>query len=170
MTTIPDSPMLPHAQAAQSLLLQLRQIAQLVQGFTHVTSERRRRIGVVSAIPDEFLHAVSVACDAHPRLAAASEVTGAEFRDTIHFAREYLSVAEELEILARGLRGTVAERRHESAQKALRVYITAKRINHLERRETLIPHLAEMKRALGRTGLRRAKPPEPPPPASEPPS
>jgi len=102
------------------MLIQFREMAHSIHGFMHVPVSRRRQIGSVAAIPDEFLQAASVACDAHPRLAVASQVTGQEFRDTMEFAREFLSVADELELLSRGLRGTVALRRFESVQLALR--------------------------------------------------
>lgn len=144
-----------HQETAQAMMIQLRQIATTVAGFAHLSSTRRRKITSSASLPDAFLQAVAVACDATPHLASSSQISGAEIRDGLGFSQAYTSVADELELLARGLRGTVANRRFDLGQRALRAYGMAKSINRPEDRELLIPHLADMKRTLGR-GRRHA--------------
>ena len=149
MSTIPDQPS-PHEETAQAMLVQLRQLAHSIPGFTFVPARRRRQLSAAASVSDDFLQAVSVACDAQPRLASTGEITGAELRDMVSFARQFTSVADELVLLADGLRGTVAARRSEVAQRALRVYSNAKRIQRPEEKERLVPHLADMKRTLAK--------------------
>jgi hypothetical protein len=169
MTTIPEtpSPVLTHEEAAQSILLQFRRLTESIPGFSYLSIKGRRRITAAASLPDAFLQAVSVACDANPRLATTSEITGAELRDTIDYSRHYLSVADELDILAAGLRGTVAVRRSEPGRRALRAYEIAKRMNLTTDSQSLIPHLADMQRTLKR-GSRKTKRTQPEPPAAEP--
>ena len=85
-------------------------------------------------------------------------MTAGQIRDTIGFSHAHASLAEELRILARGVDDTVAERRNNVGQRALLVYNAANRLNRIEDREMLIPHLAAMKRTLnrGRTNAQRA--------------
>jgi hypothetical protein len=167
MSTIPESSI--HEQTAMAMLVQLRELAQSVKGFNFTSPTHRRRLAAQGNVPDAFLRSVAVACDAAPTLASSGGVTGAELRDMMAFARAYLSVADELELLAKGLRDTVAQHRAEGTEKALRVYFIAKRINRPAEREALIPHLRNMTRDLGKTRPKApadavpAKPPEPAP-------
>jgi hypothetical protein len=158
MTTIPDTPTPSHEETAQAMLTQLRKLAQSIPGFTFVPPVFRRRLTASASVPDDFLQSIGVACDATPRLATASEITGAELRDTITFSRQYNSVADELELLMNGIRGTIAVRRSEVGRRALRAYEIAKRLDHPEDRERLVPHIEDMKRTLGRSeALSKAK-------------
>jgi hypothetical protein len=162
MSTVEPLPITSHEEAAQKILIELRLIAKSVAGYTHVPVARFRKISTTAAVPDDFLQACAVACDANAQLAAASDVTGAELRDVIGFSRAYLSVADELELLARGLRGTVAVRRGEIAQRARRVYSMAKSMNLPVDRDRLVPHITEMKRTLNKTRVKRAPAADPP--------
>lgn len=130
------------------MLLQIRELARSIQGFGFAAKGRRLKISSKAALPDTFLDAAAVACDASPKLAAASGITGAEIRDTINFAAAFRSVAQELQLLGRGLEDTIAERRALAGTHSLRAYDLAKRMNAPEERELLIPHLANMERAL----------------------
>lgn len=168
MTTIPPVPPASHEEIAAAMMIQIRELAQSVSGFTFSAKGRRRKITPAASVPDPFLEAVAVACDASPHLGVASQVTTAELRDTITFSRAFTSVANELMVVARGFLDTVAERRNQVGQRALRAYSMAKSINRPEDRELLIPHLANMQRTLGR-GRKRvaATPPAPPAPPAQ---
>jgi hypothetical protein len=150
MSTIPEQSPSPHEETAQAMLVQLRQLAHSVPGFAFIPARRRRQLSASASVSDDFLQAVSVACDAQPRLGPSGEITGAELRGMVTFSRQYNSVADELVLLAEGLRGTVAVLRSDVCRRALRVYANAKRIESPEEMEKLIPHLADMKRTLGR--------------------
>jgi len=156
MTTIPE-PRPVYEETAMAMLQQLRALAATVPGFAHVPTGRRHKITPTASLPDAYLHAVSVACDASEHLALSSQITGAELRDGIAFSHAFLSVADELELIARGLRGTVAERRWDIGRRALRAYSIAKGINRPEDSAVLIPHIVTMARTLNRGG-RKALP------------
>jgi len=159
MTTIPDQPPINHEAAANALIAAVRELVQSgVPGFTLAAKGRRRKISTTAALSEAFLEAVAAACAVHPELATAGSVSAAEIRDTLVFSRVNASLAEELRILARGVDDTVAERRNNVGRRALLVYNAADRLNRIEEREMLIPHLAAMKRTLnrGRTNAQRA--------------
>ena len=159
MTTIPDQTPINHEAAANALIAAVRELVQSgVPGFTLAAKGRRRRISTTAALSDAFLEAVAAACAVHQELASNGGISAAEIRDTLVFSRVNASLAEELRILARGVDDTVAERRNNVGQRALLVYNAANRINRIEDRELLIPHLAAMKRTLnrGRTNAKRA--------------
>lgn len=165
MTLAPETAA-QHQEAATTLLLQFRELAHSVPGFTHLSLERRRKINVSVSLPNELLLAVGIACDAHEQLSLASQLTGAECRGEVAFGAGYTALANELEILARGIRDAVASRRYDVMQRALRVYNLAKRLNQPEDREVLIPHIEAMARTFARTKARTATPPPSPPPAT----
>jgi hypothetical protein len=159
MTTIPNQPPINHEAAANALIAAVRELVQSgVPGFTLSAKGRRRKISTTATLSEAFLEAVAAACAVHPELATNGSVTAAEIRDTLIFSRVNASLAEELRILARGVDDTVAERRNNVGQRALLVYNAADRINRIEDRELLIPHLAAMKRTLnrGRINSKRA--------------
>lgn len=169
MSTIPPTP-INHEEIANAIMIQIRELAQSVPGFTFAAKGRRRKITAAASLPDSFLEAVAVACDASPHLASSSQVTPAELREAINYGRAFTSVANELSVMTRGFLDTVAEHRNEVGQRALRAYSIAKSINRPEDRELLIPHLANMQRALGRgRPTKRAVAPAPPTAPVDPP-
>jgi hypothetical protein len=169
MTTIPPTP-INYEEAANAMMIQLRELVQSIPGFGYAAKGRRRKISSAAHVPDPFLEAVAVACDASVQLSAASELSAPELRGLIAFARAFTSLADEMQLIARGLHDTVAERRAGVGQRALRAYAVAKSINRPEDRELLIPHLANMQRTLGRTGRpsKAAAKPAPAQPPSDP--
>jgi len=150
-----------YEQTAMAMLQQLRALALSVPGFAHVPALRRRKITTTASLPDAYLHAVSVACDASEHLALSSQITGAELRDGISFSRAFRAVADELELIAYALRGTVAERRYDIGRRALRAYSIAKGVNGSRDSAVLIPHVATMARTLNRSGRKVTPDPEP---------
>jgi hypothetical protein len=149
MPTVPNTSV--HEENATAMLVQLRVLVQAVPGFGYLSKAQRRSITPAATVPDVFLLSTGVACDASPTLATSSGLTGVETREVVVFTRAYLSVADELELLAKGLRDTVAQVRAPVGQRSLRAYFNAQRINNPSERALLIPHLANMKRDLGRT-------------------
>ena len=95
---------------------------------------------------------------------APSAITPAEIRATIADSRLLISLADQLELIARGVRETNADRRADVGKRALIAYGVAKAVNrHLDLVVT-VPHLANMRRTLGRAGRRKRveSAPEPP--------
>jgi hypothetical protein len=169
MTSIPEVPSINHEEAAHAILVQVRQLAESITGFSYSAPGRRRKLTPTATLPDTFLQSLAIACDALPVLGATAQLTSKELRQAIEFKRAYSSLADELEILAKGLRDTIAEQRSQIGQRALFAYEIAKRLTGLDDRVTLVPHLKTMRRDLGKTRSRVVVPePEPTTPTPAP--
>lgn len=174
MTTIPDTPT-PQAEGpftvqARELLNDARAIRTKISGFRFGRLADRKRLNLSAGVPDRFLQTVAVALEASPSLAAASNTSAHDLREAIQFSREFLNVAEELELIAKGLRNTIALRRVRADQDARQVYALAKSFNRPSDREPLVPHIDAMRRALVRRRRSAASPdmPSEPEPAPQP--
>lgn len=146
--------------AAGEMLVQLRAIVQQIRGFGFLGKGTRRQLTTSATLPDPFLLSLAVALDALPMLASASRITSAQLREVVDFSNAFTPVAAELQLIARGLEETIAARRAEAGQEALRTYSTAKSFNRPRDHEQFVPHLAEMKFNLGR-GRAKAAPAKP---------
>jgi hypothetical protein len=151
MTTIPEVPSSTHEETARAMMVQVRQLAESITGFTYTAPGRRRKLTSTASLPDAFLQSLAVACDASPVLGVSAQLTANELREAIEYKRVYSSLADELELLAKGLRDTIAEHRSDIGQRALRAYEIAKRLARPDDRKALVPHLQNMKRDLGRS-------------------
>jgi hypothetical protein len=150
-------------QAVREVIVSLEAtLRELLPGFTFLPTAQRRRITKVGATPDEFLEAVAVAVEQTPNIGAPIQITPAELREAISTSRAFLSLASQLELMARGVRETVAERRAEVGKRALITYGVARSVNRHLDLTLAVPHFANMRRALGRTG-RKKRPGEPAP-------
>lgn len=164
MTTIPDVPTnpTPRAEAARQMIPQIRAIIESLDGFVHLSSGERLRVGTASNVPDRFLEAVAGAIETSDVLAANTRLTPAIFREMIAYSQSGLGLADELERLTRGVRDTIKSLRAEVATEALRVFAVAQKINRPGDREELVPSVEQMSRALARGRKKTTKTPEPP--------
>ncbi len=164
MSSVIETPISP-TEAARALLVQIRALQASVNGFTFSRTPDPRTLNSAASVPPAFLEAVAVALDASPHLATASRVEAAELRSAATYANAFTPVAEELELMARAVRYTLAIHRSRAGKLALSAYALAKTLNRPSDRQVLMPHIEQMKRALGKT---RRKPEsavlEPPPP------
>ncbi|HUP63305.1 MAG TPA: hypothetical protein VNA69_23145 [Thermoanaerobaculia bacterium] len=156
----------PRDEAVRQIVASLEAMihAQL-PGFTHIPTDRSRRLPNVGAVSDGFLESVAVAVESEPNVGVPSEIAPEEVRDAIDSSRTFNSLADQLELAARGVRATVAERRASICKRALAAYGIAKHVNrHINPRQA---HVASMRRALGRSGKKKALAQTPP--ATQPP-
>jgi len=145
-----------HTIAARDLLLRVRAVQELAGAKTVLHPAERKKLNGTSGVPDEFLEDVAVALEAYSILVAASEASAAEMRDTVDHSRAYAPLVRELLLAARALAHAIAARRSTASQKALKVYKVAQAINRPSDEAMLVPHLAAMKRSLGRSGRKAA--------------
>lgn len=159
----------PHSEAAATLVNQLRALMTTISGFGFVTKTQRRRLNASAAVPDAFLLQVAQALDASTEFATAARVQGVDLRDAVNFSNAFAPVATELQLFARGLLETIAVRRSDAGDRALRAYNVAKSFDRPSQRALLVPHLRDIKSSLKR-GRRKASTtlPEPPPPVGAP--
>jgi hypothetical protein len=153
MTTIPETPV-NHQQDAIDLTIKVRQLIQSIDGFTFAGPGRRTQIRTSGSLPDKFLSSTAASCDALPEFSAAAQLTGNEVRQALAFQVAYAPLADELELLAKGIRDTLAEHRSRIGYRALRAYAIAKTFSRPEDRATFLPHLRNMKRDFGRSRVK----------------
>jgi hypothetical protein len=165
MTTVPETS-LSHTERARAVLEHIRGIKELIAGFTFPGDPDPRTLNFAKSIPDAFLEIVAVAIEASEDLARSQRVQPDELRDVADFARAFLPVAGELGIMHRSVLHTIAVRRAGVGTLALQVYQLAKALARKTTRPILIPHLENMRQALGmsrKTGTAEPAPPAPAP-------
>jgi hypothetical protein len=142
-----------HIDKARDLLQRLRAITTEIGGFVYAPDgDGSRRLAGSASVPDEFIDAVIVAAEASPQLLSAVGASLAMLRDAKRFVEAYRGVADELELLGRSLRYTMRVRRARAGTTALQIYQIAKQLNRPSESTALVPHIRDMRRALGKTG------------------
>lgn len=144
------------------MMEQARSLIQSVKGFVHLTPSWRRKINSAATLPRDFYTLGAVVLDEHEWLANTARVTGSEVRRALDASVGLLSLASELELLAKGLRSTAAARVGHVGQRLLLVYTVAR--HNRNSGEEQIPEIEQMEailRARRRRGRRRAEPTAP---------
>jgi len=79
--------------------------------------------------------------------------------------RAFNTLADQLELVARGVRASSAEQAADVGRRALSTYGTARIVNRHSVLTVAVPHFENMRRALGRSGRKKrpAQPPDSPP-------
>jgi hypothetical protein len=154
MTTIPDTPS-PHEDNAQAIRLELQRLMQGVRGFSLLTTERRRKIGVSGHVDDDFLRSMALVVEAHPDVATTSQLTGAEIRDHLNFTGSHRGVGEELMLNGQKMVDTLLAERASVGQRALRALTIARSINYPADRAALIGYLQAIDRDFSRGRRKR---------------
>lgn len=144
-------------QLATEILHSVRSIPARLSGFAFLPSSERRRLNVSSNLPVPFLNAVAHALDGAPPLMERSGPNATTLRNAIAFRNTFEGVANELIMVGNGLRHTITLQLSAAGKAALTIYAIAKALNFEDDRQLLIPHIADMKRTLGRS--RAAAPP-----------
>ena len=127
-------------------------VVEQLGGGAFVGPVQRKKLTLMAATPDKFIAAVAVTLEENPKLASLSPRTAAEMRRAVAVTAALTEIANRYELLARGCRDTVAVRRAEVAQDAMRAYGVCKSANRVADGEELVPAVQGMKAALGRTG------------------
>jgi hypothetical protein len=163
MATLPvvtsKTPIAPseYGQQAINLMIKVRDLTKEIDGFRYAAKGRRTKIGTTSSLPEEFLQQMAVACDASPAFSVKAELTGTEIRNGLDFAREFTNLGKETHLVAKGVEDTVAEILAEIGKRALAAYKVAQNLNEPGQKETILPHLVEMQRTLGRGRPKKRK-------------
>jgi hypothetical protein len=169
MSIVPDPSLTPtaHDLGAAKLLADLQGLVQAVRGYGFISTSHRRRINPSATVPTEFLLAVAVALDASEKLRAMAGITGDQIRDVVAFCNAYGPAVDEVKLKATGVQDSVKTQRANVGEIALRAYRLARDFNTPADSDVLVPHIANMKRALGR-GRKKVKPELAPAPAGDP--
>lgn len=163
-----DTP-LSHETNVRQMLEQLQGMRGRMPKLVDLPLAVARRMFATAATPDRFFDKTAVVVEQVPPLARTSLLSPAEYRDVIVFTSQYEMLANDLEQLAREVRGMILVVRHDGGQEALRVYRVARSFNRPADRQVLVPYIDMLQEALGRTSRSRSSGDEEPPVTTTPP-
>jgi hypothetical protein len=156
-----------HAEEAVRLIEVLRTMQGTIVGFVNPPArlDARSRPRGHALLPNAFFLALAVALESSPQLVEALKgaklpLTALDIRDMLRHGESYLSVAEELERFARGIRHSVALRRARIGRLAAAAYRFAGELNLLEDVSLPIPEVETMKRSFPASRRRKAAEPD----------
>ena len=167
-----------HSQAAQALIDEIRALRQKVpNAVVPVVRDQRRKLASAASVPAEFVERMAVSAETNSTLSGKGTIDPVQARDLMAYVEAFGPVADEVEALVRFIRHCVTAARNKAGSDALTTYAFAKRLARRPEHADLVPHVADMRRTLGRRAKARAKPePEPQtepktpaPPSSTPP-
>ncbi|HEX6178830.1 MAG TPA: hypothetical protein VF057_10765 [Thermoanaerobaculia bacterium] len=140
-----------HAEAAQARVQELRQWRETIPYFVIPTTSRDS-VKLISAgsVPPEFVELTAVAVANQKSLVRGESATPEEVRDLMRYADAYDPLADELEAMAQFVRHSTMSARNKAGFEALTTYSLAQRMAKRAEHAALRPHVADMRRALGR--------------------
>jgi hypothetical protein len=137
--------------ASMIQLEELRQWLEQIPRFAiPETADATRRLSPAAAIPAVFIELTNVAVANHTALVRADGAPPAEVRDLVAYADAYGTLPDQLEAVAQFLRYSTTSARNLAATEALTTYSLAQRLSRQKRYAHLKPHVADMRRALGK--------------------
>jgi hypothetical protein len=140
-----------HSEAAQQRVQELRRWQELIPHFVMPTStDETRRLSAAASVSPEFIELTNVVAANQTALVRNDSPTPAEVRDFVSYADAYDPLADELEAFAQFLRHSTTAARNLAGTEALNRYALARRLARQRKTAHLAPHVADMRRALGR--------------------
>jgi hypothetical protein len=151
------------SEAALALVEEIRALRQKIPNIVVIPAIRgeRQQLAGAASVPADFVENT-------PVLAGKGTIVPAEAREQMEFAEAFGPVADEVEALMNFIRHLVTAARNKAGNDALTTYAHAKRLARRPEHADLVPHVADMRRALGPKGRRKtkAKAEQPTPPVS----
>lgn len=156
MTTI-ESEVVPnavpnvHAEMAQQRVVELRQWREQIPRFAiPEAADATRKLSSAASVSPVFVELTNVAVANQASLVRGDGTSPAEVRDLMAYSDAYVPLADELEALAQFIRYSTTAARNQAGTEALTTYSLAQRLAKQKRYAHLKPHVADMRRALGR--------------------
>ena len=144
-----------HADAAQERIQELRRWREQIPHFViPSTADATQRLSAAASISAEFVELTNVAVANQTSLVRAEGLAPDEVRDLVSYADAYDPLADDLEAMAQFVRHSATSARNKAGTEALTTYALAQRLAKLPQNAGLKPHVADMRRALGRRGRR----------------
>jgi hypothetical protein len=158
MSTINEVPVTTtsHADIAQARVAEVRAMRERIPDLVIPESKgASRKLVSAAGVPPQFIELTAVAVKNSDALVRKGGADPGQLRDLMSYAEAYEPLADELEALAHFVRHSVITARHKAGSDALTTYAIARVL--AKRRETadLAPHVADMRRALGKRALTR---------------
>jgi len=147
-----------HKETAHEVLEDLRALKQKIPNLVvPVTKGERRKLAPAAAVPADFVERMAVAVETDSRLVRGGGLTPQETRTMMSYVESFGPLADEMEALVGLIRHSITAARHKVAVEALITYSLARRLAERPEHADLIPHVADMRRALGPRGRRKTK-------------
>lgn len=144
-------PAINYAEAAQERVQELHRWREQIPQFTiPTTADATQKLSGVASVSPEFIELTSMALANHRVLVRAEGATPMQVRDLVAYADAFGPLADELEALAHFMRYSAKAARYAAGTEALTTYSLATRLSKLPATAYLRPHVADMRRALGR--------------------
>jgi hypothetical protein len=148
---VSTGPPTTHAEAAQQRHEELTVWrAQIPRLGIPETDDALQRLTPASLIPPAFIELTNVAVANQTALVRTDGAPPALVRDLVAYADAFSPLADELEAVAQFLRYSTTAARNLAGTEALTTYALAQRLSKQKRYAHLKPHVADMRRALGR--------------------
>jgi hypothetical protein len=163
MSTINEVPVVTtqtsHTDIAQARVAEVRAIRERIPALVIPESKgATQKLISAAAVPPQFIELTAVAVTNSDLLVRKGGADPAQLRDLLSYAEAYEPLADELEELAQFVRHSVITARHKAGSDALTTYALAQVLAKRAETADLAPHVADMKRALGKRALGRTKP------------
>jgi hypothetical protein len=150
-----EIPASSYSDAAQAFVDQLRRMRETIPHFAIPTLKNGRpTLNSVASLPPEFIELTAMARTNDVSLVRGGATTPAETRDLMAYGDAYSPVADELEAMAQFIRYSIAAAKAKAGVEALNTYALARRLVRRPEHANLVPHVADMRRALGIRGRR----------------
>lgn len=157
-----------YSESAQARVQELRAMRQQIPNFViPVDKTERRKLAKAASVPQAFIELTAVAVKNSPSLVRGGATDPEQSRDLLSFADAYAPLADELEALAHFIKHSVTAARNKAGSEALTTFALAQRLAKRPENAELVPHVDDMRRALG--ARRKAKASSAPPAPSAPP-
>ncbi|HYI12121.1 MAG TPA: hypothetical protein VEK57_23915 [Thermoanaerobaculia bacterium] len=148
---VSNGPPNTHAEAAQQRHEELNVWrSQIPRLEIPETDDALQRLTPAALIPARFIELTNVAVANQTALVRTDGAPPALVRDLVAYADAYAPLADELEAVAQFLRYSTTAARNLAGTEALTTYALAQRLSKQKRYAHLKPHVADMRRALGR--------------------
>jgi hypothetical protein len=142
----------PYTEGALARLEELRSMRLSIPRFAiPPTPGATSRLTSAASVPPDFVELAAVMAVGNPEALTRAQVGGAdEMRDLMSYAAAYTPLLEELEALTKFVRYSVLSARNQAGSEALGIYAGAKRLAKRPEYAHLAPHVAGMRRVLGK--------------------
>jgi hypothetical protein len=143
---------------AQALIEEARAMRARVPHLVIPSEGDGRRLAPAGSVPPQFIERTLVAVRNSTSLERQGGLDPDETRDLMKYAAAFDPLADELEALAHFVRHSVIVARNKAGKDALTTYAVAKVLAGRPETADLLPHVEDMRRALGRTRKGKSKP------------
>ncbi|HYO75719.1 MAG TPA: hypothetical protein VE010_04590 [Thermoanaerobaculia bacterium] len=157
--SIADAAVMPtvthHQMLADEIIRDLDAIAAKIAGLERRHPSTANFVRAHANVPIEFLATAAAAVEQTPELEAVRRFDVNEARDTLQFIDAYRPVVDKMLDLGRSLKFTLSARRARLAGKSLQIYAIAQALARDPAGAAISPHIANLRRDLGRRGRPR---------------